>query len=61
MAGHARETWSSDGRLAMIGYYTPSKSIFATWRPGDSQIAVRAENPVPQDAIDEGFGPIFGW
>jgi hypothetical protein len=57
----AAETWSSDGRLVMVGRYSEDTPIFATWRPGDAQLAVRAENPVPKDTFDQGFGHILAW
>jgi hypothetical protein len=55
------EAWSSDGRLVMVGMYDRDKQIFATWRPGDAQIEVRADNPVPGDTFEQGFGGIFAW
>jgi hypothetical protein len=58
---YAAETWSSDGRLVMVGAYSEDTPIFATWRPGDAQLAVRAENPVPKDTFNQGFGHIFAW
>jgi hypothetical protein len=58
---YAAETWSSDGRLVMVGRYTDDTPIFATWRPGDARLAVRAENPVPDDTFEQGFGHIFAW
>ncbi|HZM74495.1 MAG TPA: hypothetical protein VFC19_02150 [Candidatus Limnocylindrales bacterium] len=35
--------------------------IFATWRPGDAQIAVRSPNPVPGETFKRGIASIFAW
>jgi hypothetical protein len=58
---YAGETWSSDGRLVMVGAFSEREPVFAAWRPGDAQIAVRADNPVPEDTFNQGFGNIFAW
>ena len=44
--------WSADGRIVLFGRFPGTGDVVATWRPGDTTLAVRPQ-PLPQGGVPD--------